>query len=78
MRTQENRPLIGPVPVEGVYISCAYSGFGVMGACASGELIARYITETGLPNYAPAFQLSRYQDPAYNALLDRWGDGGQL
>jgi hypothetical protein len=27
---------------------------------------------------APAFQLSRYQDPAYAALLDSWGDGGQL
>jgi glycine/D-amino acid oxidase-like deaminating enzyme len=78
MRTQENRPLIGPVPVEGAYISCAYSGFGVMASCAGGELIARYVTEAALPTYAPAFLLSRYQDPAYSALLDRWGDGGQL
>lgn len=78
MRTQENRPLIGPVPVEGAYISCAYSGFGVMASCAGGELIARYVTETALPDYAPAFLLSRYQDPAYAALLERWGDGGQL
>ncbi|MCB5175232.1 NAD(P)/FAD-dependent oxidoreductase [Microvirga lenta] len=78
MRTQENRPLIGPAPVEGAYISCAYSGFGVMASCAGGELIARYITETELPDYAPAFLLSRYEDAAYNALLERWGDGGQL
>jgi glycine/D-amino acid oxidase-like deaminating enzyme len=78
MRTQENRPLIGPVPVEGAYISCAFSGFGVMGSCASGELIARYITQARLPDYAPAFLLSRYQDAAYTALLERWGDGGQL
>jgi glycine/D-amino acid oxidase-like deaminating enzyme len=78
MRTQENRPLIGPVPVEGAYISCAFSGFGVMGSCASGELIARHITGAALPDYAPAFGLSRYQDPAYRALLERWGDGGQL
>lgn len=78
MRTQENRPLIGPVAVEGAYISCAYSGFGVMASCAGGELIARYVTETALPDYAPAFLLSRYQDPAYAALLERWGDGGQL
>jgi len=34
--------------------------------------------EAPLPDYAPAFLLSRYQDPAYAALLDRWGDGGQL
>jgi glycine/D-amino acid oxidase-like deaminating enzyme len=78
IKTRENRPLIGPVPVEGAYVSCAYSGFGVMASCASGELIARHITGSALPDYAPAFLLSRYQDPAYRALLDTWGDGGQL
>jgi glycine/D-amino acid oxidase-like deaminating enzyme len=78
MRTRENRPLIGPVPVEGAYISCAFSGFGVMASCAGGELIARHVTEAALPDYAPAFLLSRYQDEAYSAMLDRWGDGGQL
>jgi len=78
IKTRENRPLIGPLPVEGAYVSCAYSGFGVMASCASGELIARHITGGALPDYAPAFLLSRYQDPAYRALLDQWGDGGQL
>jgi glycine/D-amino acid oxidase-like deaminating enzyme len=78
MKTRENRPLIGPVPVEGAYVSCGYSGFGVMASCASGELIARHITGGALPDYAPAFLLSRYQDPTYRALLDTWGDGGQL
>jgi glycine/D-amino acid oxidase-like deaminating enzyme len=78
MRTRENRPLIGPVPVEGAYISCAFSGFGVMASCAGGELIARHIIEAALPDYAPAFLLSRYEDIAYAALLERWGDGGQL
>ncbi len=78
MRTVENRPLIGPVPVEGAYVSCGFSGFGVMASCASGELIARYITEAVLPDYASAFLLSRYQDAAYTTLLDSWGDGGQL
>lgn len=78
MKTRENRPLIGPVPVEGAYVSCAYSGFGVMASCASGELIARHITGGALPDYAPAFLLSRYRDPDYRALLETWGDGGQL
>jgi glycine/D-amino acid oxidase-like deaminating enzyme len=78
VRTRENRPLIGPVAAEGVYVSCGYSGFGVMASCAGGDLIARHVTEAPLPDDAPAFLLSRYQDPAYRALLDNWGDGGQL
>jgi len=78
MKTRENRPLIGPLPVEGAYISGAYSGFGVMGSCAGGELVARYVMEQTLPDYAPAFLLTRYEDAEYRALLDRWGDGGQL
>jgi glycine/D-amino acid oxidase-like deaminating enzyme len=78
VRTRENRPLIGPLPVEGAYISCAYSGFGVMASCAGGDLIARHVTGAPLPDDAGAFMLSRYQDPAYRALLDTWGDGGQL
>jgi len=78
VKTRENRPLIGPAPLEGLYVSCGYSGFGVMASCAGGELIARHITGALLPDYAPAFLLSRYQDREYINLLDRWGDGGQL
>ena len=78
IKTRENRPLIGPLPVVGAYISSAYSGFGVMASCAGGELLASHITESPLPDYAPAFLLSRYRDPQYRALLDTWGDGGQL
>jgi glycine/D-amino acid oxidase-like deaminating enzyme len=78
IKTRENRPLIGPLPVEGTYISGAFSGFGVMAACAGGELLARHVCEGTLPAYAPAFLLSRYQDPEYCQLLQHWGDGGQL
>lgn len=78
VKTRENRPLIGPVPIEGAYVSCGYSGFGVMASCASGDLIARHIAGATLPDYATAFLLSRYQDAQYRALLDQWGDGGQL
>jgi glycine/D-amino acid oxidase-like deaminating enzyme len=78
IKTRENRPLIGPLPVEGAYISGAFSGFGVMASCAGGELLARHITGGPLPDYAPAFLLSRYQVADYRALLDIWGDGGQL
>lgn len=78
MRTRENRPLIGPTQIEGLHVSCAFGGFGVMAACASGELIAAHIMRETLPAHAPAFLLSRYEDPLYQALLETWGDGGQL
>jgi glycine/D-amino acid oxidase-like deaminating enzyme len=78
IKTRENRPLIGPLPIEGAYASGAFSGFGVMASCAGGDLIARHVLEIALPDYASAFMLSRYADPNYCALLDRWGDGGQL
>jgi hypothetical protein len=38
-----------------------------MTACAAGELLAAHVTGVGLPDYAPAFTLDRYQDPAYLA-----------
>lgn len=78
IKTRENRPLIGPMPVEGAYMSGAFSGFGVMASCAAGELLAQHIGQRTLPDYAPAFLLSRYQDPGYCTLLDSWGDGGEL
>jgi glycine/D-amino acid oxidase-like deaminating enzyme len=78
IKTRENRPLIGPLPVAGAHIVGALSGFGIMAACAAGELLARHIAQAPLPEYAPAFLLSRYSDPEYLGLLEGWGDGGQL
>jgi glycine/D-amino acid oxidase-like deaminating enzyme len=77
-KTRENRPLIGPLPVEGAYILGALSGFGLMAACAAGELLAAHMTRDRLPAYAAAFQLERYQDPAYLKLLATQQDTGQL
>jgi len=78
-KTQENRPLIGPTPVQGVYVYGALSGFGIMGAMAGGELLAAHLTDGSLPHYAPAFLLNRYQDPKYQALLAGWDvTSGQL
>jgi glycine/D-amino acid oxidase-like deaminating enzyme len=77
-KTIENRPLIGPLPVQGAYIIGAMSGFGLMASHAAGDLLAAHITLAPLPEYAPAFALSRYDDPAYQRLLQSWSDGGQL
>jgi glycine/D-amino acid oxidase-like deaminating enzyme len=78
IKTRENRPLIGPTPIEGLFLSSAYSGFGIMASGAGGDLLARHVLGLELPDYAPAFALARYQDPAYVARLDAWGDGSQL
>ncbi len=77
-KTVENRPLIGPLPVEGAFICAAFSGFGLMAASAAGELLAAHITGSTLPSYANRFTLSRYHDPNYMQLLENWGSTGQL
>ena len=77
-KTQENRPLACPLPVEGAYLIGAMSGFGIMASAALGELVAAHVCRTDLPSYAPAFDLTRYQDPAYQQLLESWGQTWQL
>jgi glycine/D-amino acid oxidase-like deaminating enzyme len=77
-KTQENRPLAGPLPVEGAYVLGALSGFGLMASLGAAELTAAYIARTELPDYAPRFELSRYDDPAYQKMLEDWGPSSQL
>jgi glycine/D-amino acid oxidase-like deaminating enzyme len=77
-RTLENRPLVGPLPVGGTYVLGALSGFGLMAACAAGELLAAHVTGAALPDYAPAFSPARFADPSYQAKLQNWGTTGQL
>ncbi len=77
-RTRENRLLAGPLSVEGAYAIGAVSGYGIMSACAAGELLAAHIAEMSLPSYASAFSPARYDDPEYQRKLENWGDSGQL
>lgn len=78
-KTRENRPLIGPLSIEGAYVIGGLSGYGIMASQAAGELLATHITGGELPEYASAFLLSRYEDPAYRALLESWDvTSGQL
>jgi glycine/D-amino acid oxidase-like deaminating enzyme len=77
-KTRENRPLIGPLPVTGAFVSSAYSGFGIMASCAGGELVAAHVTGSALPDYAPAFALTRYDDPAYMGRIEACRATGQI
>ncbi|MCC7128856.1 MAG: FAD-binding oxidoreductase [Anaerolineae bacterium] len=77
-RTPENRPLIGGLPVEGAFVIGGLSGFGVMAACAAGELLAKTVAGTPPPGYAAAFALERFQDPNYLLKFDQMENAGQL
>jgi len=77
-RTRENRPLIGPMGVDGAYIIGAVSGYGIMSACGAGDLLAAHITRKSLPSYAPTFEISRYESPEYLKEIETMGDSGQL
>ena len=69
--TAENWPLIGPMGPEGAFMSCAYSGFGTMAACAGGELCAAWVADAPLPDHAKALSLQRYDDAELMALLSK-------
>ena len=78
VKTPENRPLIGPLPVEGAWVNAAYSGFGIMGACAGGELLAAHVGGGPLPAYACAFHPGRFDDPGYLDAFTGDAAAGQL
>ncbi len=68
-RTEENRPLIGPLAVGGLYADCAFGGFGIMAACGAARLVADHITGAPLPPWAEAFLATRYEDSSYVARM---------
>lgn len=78
VKTPENRPLIGPLPVEGAYALGALSGFGIMAAMAAGELLAAHVLGERLPEYAHAFAPDRYERLDDQACLHDWGETWQL
>lgn len=72
-KATDNRPLIGPLPVDGAYVLGALSGTGIMSAHAAGELLALHVTGKALPDYAAAFLPSRFDNPEYAATVEGWG-----
>lgn len=68
-KAPDNRPLIGPLNVPGTYVCGAFSGFGIMASCAAGELLAAHVLGNARPTYSAAFELSRFDDPAYVAKI---------
>jgi glycine/D-amino acid oxidase-like deaminating enzyme len=77
-KTRENRPLVGPMGVDGAYVIGAVSGYGIMAACGVGDLLTAHVTGKELPSYANEFALTRYNNPEYQKKLETWGESGQL
>jgi glycine/D-amino acid oxidase-like deaminating enzyme len=73
-KSRDNRPIVGPTSINGLFLIGALSGYGIMSAC-SGELLAQHISGNKLQ--IPMFSLNRFDDPAH--LRDGIHDGrGQL
>jgi len=68
-KAPDNRPLIGPTSIDGVFVLGALSGYGIMGSQAAADLLATYILDHQRPHYAAAFHPARFQDPAYQRVL---------
>lgn len=64
-KAPDNRPLLGPTKLPGVYLLGALSGFGVMASQAAAELVAAYLRSEALPDYAAYFAVDRpmHDDP---------------
>ena len=78
-KTSENRPLVGPLPVQGAFVLGALSGSGLMAAHACAELLSQHVTGAKLPDYAHWFLPSRYERAEYRELIQQWGSlVGQL
>jgi glycine/D-amino acid oxidase-like deaminating enzyme len=77
-KSGDNRPIVGPTSVKGLFLTGALSGYGIMSACGVGELISLHISGGELPVYSNAFLLNRFSDPAHLAWMESVKDSGQL
>jgi glycine/D-amino acid oxidase-like deaminating enzyme len=77
-KSRDNRPIVGPTSVKGLFLTGALSGYGIMSACGVGELISQHISGGELPKYSNAFLLDRFKDPAHLAWMESAADSGQL
>jgi glycine/D-amino acid oxidase-like deaminating enzyme len=78
-KAPDNRPLIGPTAIDGVFLLGALSGFGIMASQAAAELAVTHLLDEARPDYAAAFHPARLADPAYQSMLALLGpNSGQL
>ena len=79
VKTRENRPLIGPLPVDGAYIIGALSGYGLQASSGAGELLSFHVAGETLPSYGFPFLMERYEDQVYLKELEKYdAESGQI
>jgi sarcosine oxidase subunit beta len=42
--TPDHRPLLGPTPVDGLFVNCGYSGHGIMASAGGSRLVVDLLT----------------------------------
>jgi glycine/D-amino acid oxidase-like deaminating enzyme len=77
-KTKDNRPLAGPLPIEGAFVHGALSGYGLMASAATSELVAAHITGVEMPDCASVFHPARFENEEYLAKIAEWDDTTQL
>jgi glycine/D-amino acid oxidase-like deaminating enzyme len=72
-KTPDNRALIGPLAVNGVFAVGALSGYGIMASQAAAELLATHVLGGSSADYGRAFLPARFDDATYMEEVKRWG-----
>jgi glycine/D-amino acid oxidase-like deaminating enzyme len=65
--TPDHRPLLGPTPVEGLYVNTGYSGHGVMGSAAGSRIVVDTLTGRLSPDQNPFRPIREFQ----HRVIDR-------
>lgn len=59
--TPDARPIIGPSPIEGLFLHCGYSGHGIMGSAGGARLLSDIVVGRERPETNP-YRLARFDD----------------
>jgi sarcosine oxidase, subunit beta len=59
--TPDHRPLLGPTPVENLYVNTGYSGHGVMGSAAGSRIVVDTLTGGLTPDQNPFHPIREFQ-----------------
>lgn len=74
----DNIPVVGPIGPAGSFVCAALSGYGIMAACAAGELTALHVAGGPLPSHADAFRIERLDDGGYMRQVNRSQSDSQI